>query len=543
MKVEAIFFPLLLFPLTQLFSQSLSADREKDTAIEKYFECIDTNSIRKHLYALAHDSMMGRRPGTAGEALTINYLANAFRNSGLTPAKNNSYLQPVHLLRASSIGRLSMNSNSPTLFADSSLIIRGNTSGAIRLSNATLVFVGYGITAPEYKWDDYKGIAVKGKIVVVLDGEPEQLTKRNLADTGARTYHSNYWVKVELAKQHGARGVVLLSERKQFSPIMRRWLQEDFTLLSNDNEQVVTDIFTWLTLKASEKFTSACKTSFKDLQEKAKDEKFLPVGLPVTINLSIDTKTIRFTSYNVAGYIKGSDPKASKECIIYSTHWDAFGINLAQKGDSIYNGAKDNAGGIAEMITIASAMRSMKDGPKRSVVFLASTAEESGMLGAEAYVRSPLFPLSSTVLAIGMDIFAPWGHITEFDNIGYGYTSLDTLISALAAKREILCPRPKISFLFSASDHYRFACRGVPAVFAGAESGSLSLSKATMDSIDALTPAHSPFDQIYSGWNLQSAAEEARILFELGVMVANSNTSPQWTVNSRFGQARKKKKM
>jgi Zn-dependent M28 family amino/carboxypeptidase len=237
------------------------------------------------------------------------------------------------------------------------------------------------------------------------------------------------------------------------------------------------------------------------------------------------------------GYIKGSDPVLNSECVVYSTHWDGYGIGIPQNGDSIYNAAKDNAGGISEMLAIAKTMHAMAKDLRRSVVFIASTAEESGKLGAEAYVRSPLFPLNKTALAIGMDIFSPWGRATVLGNTGYGYTTMDTIFRSLGQKRGLPYVEPHISS-FSASDQYMFARRGVPSVFASVGSESLLLSDAAIDSIEAASKVHTPFDEIFPVWNLESAAVEAGIMFEAGVIVANKTLPPRWLVNNEFTTTR-----
>ncbi len=503
-------------------------------------QTIDTASIWKHLRALAHDSMMGRRPGTAGEKLTVAYLSKAFREAGLTPAYNNSFLQPVHLLHASSSGTISFkNTEKNITISDSSLLIRGYAD--VKTLNAPLVFVGYGITAPEFGWDDYKGKNVTGKVVIALSSEPQTLTNRSFGKKGSLTFQEGYGVKEEYARLHGAAGFIILSDAS-ITPVQKWWRQKDGIILQDEQKIDEKSFFIKLSKQASEQLAEISKTTYTQWKQNADNENFSPVDLPVKLNASITVNVKPFTSYNVVGYIQGADPILNKECVVYSTHWDGYGIGLPQQGDSIYNAAGDNAGGISEMISIAKAMNALHQKPKRSVVFISSTAEENGKLGAEAYVRSPLFPLKKTVLAIGMDIFSRWGQVTSLGSMGHGYTTMDKLLQSLAQKRNIPYQGPQTMSWFASSDQYQFALRGIPAIFAGIDSKSRFLSDKQIDSLETIGQNHTPFDRIFSEWDLTSAAEEARLLFEVGVIVANAKEKPRWVVDNEFSRAAKKNK-
>jgi hypothetical protein len=500
---------------------------------------IDSQSIWKHLRVLAHDSMTGRRPGTPGEVKTLSYLRQAFQEAGLVPAYKDGYLQPVRLLKASATGTITFNIHGNKLnFPDSSLLLKSIKGGDVDFHDKEMVFVGYGITADEFGWDDYKGIDVKGKLVVALANEPQQLIRRGFGAAGALTYHSVYYVKDEIAKRHGAVGIILLTDVKEFLPSLKWWQQRDFTLLADGLGEFQTDLSVRLPQKAAEQFALANDATMEIWKKQAGDSSFMPFAIPALAEITAHTQTTPFTSHNVVGYIMGSDPVLRKECIVYSTHWDGFGIGMPQRGDSIYNAAKDNAGGIAEMLTIARAMHALNRPPLRSVVFIASTAEESGKLGAEAYVRSPLFPLNKTVLVIGMDIFSAWGRSIGLFNESFGYTSMDTLLAQFAKERGFPYKGPLTISQLSASDQYMFARRGVPAIFAFVGSGSYTLSDKVVDSLENASRSHSPFDEILPEWNLQSAVDEAGIMFQTGVTVANTLIRPRWVVRNEFTEKR-----
>jgi len=532
MRLILLVFVILLSCQNRLFSQQTGSVGLTDPSMTRTLNPIDTQSIWKIIRGLAHDSMMGRRPGTPGEVKTIHYLSRVFKEAGLTPAYPDGYLQPVGLINASATGTINFTIQDNSLnIPDSLLLIRSLRGGDVDFKNKELVFAGYGVTAPEFGWDDYKGIDVKGKMVVILDGEPRQLQKRGFG--GALTYHSFYLVKDEIAKRHGAAGIILLMDIKEFSPSLKWWQQKDFTTLAAGLGEFQTHLTVRLSQKAADQFAVANHATMEAWKRQADDSSFNPFSIPALAQIAVHTQATPFTSHNVVGFIRGSDPVLRNECIVYSTHWDGYGIGPTIRGDSIYNAAKDNAGGIAEMLTIAHAMHTMSKAPRRSIVFIASTAEESGKLGAEAYTRSPLFPLNKTVLAIGMDIFSPWGHSVGLYNAGYGYTSVDTLLGQLAREKGVPYKAPRNS-QFAASDQYMFARRGVPAIFATMDSESYSLSKNAIDSIENVSRVHSPFDEIFTVWDLRSVVDEAKVMFQIGVTVANASGRPSWVVRNEF---------
>jgi Peptidase family M28 len=497
---------------------------------------IAASQVWQHLRVLSHDSMMGRRPGTEGEMKTIRYLAAAFQKAGLKPGYGKSFLQPVKLVEASSSGKLFLRANNRSFnVADSHVIIRAYNIENIGLSDAPIVFAGYGIDAPEFDWNDYKNINVRDKIVMVLEGEPPVFKERR--DTTLKnSHHSFLFAKHQYARERGAAGIIILCSYPSFYDSEKWALQDAFISQQEKLKGDRLKFFGWLCEDAILPALSLTRLPLATLKQLANDSAFFPFNIPVSFDLELRTELKPFTSHNVVGVIKGSDPVLKKECIVYSTHWDGFGVGLPQNGDSIYNGAKDNAGGISEMLAIAKAMSSMRTPLRRSVVFIASTAEEHGELGAEAYANRPLFAMNKTVLAIGMDIFSPWGKPVKLQNASYGYTDVDDLLQQLADKRNLSYQGPKFFSMLAASDQYQFMLKGVPVVFASMNAESYGLSESQVDSIENRSAPHTPFDEICESWDLRSAAAEAQLLFELGVMVANANERPKWKMKVRRAQ-------
>jgi hypothetical protein len=494
---------------------------------------IQSSLIWQHLRALSHDSMMGRRPGTEGEVKTLRYLTTAFEKAGLKPAYGKTYLQPVKLVNASSSGKLYLRANNRSFqVPDSHLIIRSYNVQNLGISDAPIVFAGYGIDAPEFEWNDYKNVNVKDKIVLVLEGEPAVFKERR--DSFPEfSHHSFLFTKQQYAREKGAAGIIVLCSYPSFYDSEKWAMQNAFISHQEKLNGDRLKFFGWLCENAIKQPLSVSRLPLERLKQLADDSSFYPFNLPVNFDLELKTDLQSFTSYNVVGFIKGTDPVLKKECIVYSTHWDGFGIGLPEKGDSIYNAASDNAGGISEMLAIAKAMASMKESIRRSVVFIASTAEEHGELGAEFYANRPLFDMKKTVLAIGMDIFSPWGKAIRVVNDSYGYTDVDEVLQQLAAKRNLGYKGPKNFSMLAASDQYQFMLKGVPVVFASLVTESFQLSKGEVDSIRRRYTPHTPFDEICESWDLRSAAEEAELLFELGVQVANTTERPKWKMNVR----------
>jgi hypothetical protein len=491
---------------------------------------IDTASIWRHLRVLAHDSMLGRGPGQRGDTLTVRYLEAEFRRIGLEPGGTYGYLQPVPLLRARATPSVAMRTpaGARVEIAAGEMIVQAQPGGA-RLDGAPVVFGGYGIAAPEFAWDDWKGADLDGAVVLVLSGEPPLLSARSFAGEGTRTYHSLPLWRAEAAAGRGAAGVLVVVPAAFLSqPIMRWWLQDEHTQAARPAGRPAPRFSGYIADSAAARIARAAGSSLEEWRALAQAAEFTPIRTALVADAEVAMSVQPFTSHNVVGRVTGSDPLLRDECVVYLAHWDSYGVGPAVEGDSIYNGAMDAAGAVAQLLAMAEAVQSMPT-PRRTLVFVSTTAEESGLFGAEAYIADPVCPVQSTVLAVGVDWFNEHGAATAVTSNGLGYTSLDPLVGALAALQGRSLTGAD-SFLFGASDHMALMLRGIVGFFGGSD--LYTVAEPPTEWIN-----HTPADEISDAWDLAGAAHDAHLMLALGVLVANADDRPYWTVDSEFRRA------
>jgi hypothetical protein len=487
---------------------------------------IDTASLWRHLRVLAHDSMLGRGPGQRGDSLTVRYIEAVFRATGLEPGGTYGYLQPVPLLRATTTARLSIAAADTTVHvAAHELIVQAAAVGSQRLDGAPLVFGGYGIVAPEFEWDDWKGEELEGAVALVLGGESPRLSARSFAGEATPTYHAFTHRRAEVAAAQGAAGVLVIVPAAFLTdPILRWWLQDEYTMPAARTGSRMPRFSGYIADSAAARIAHAAGSSLEEWRALAQAEDFRPLRTSAVADAQVNTSAQPFTSHNVVGRVTGSDPLLHTECVVYLAHWDAYGIGPAVNGDSIYNGATDAAGAVAQLLAMASALRSMPS-PRRTMVFVATTAEESGMFGAEAYIEDPVCTPEKTVLAVGVDWFVERVSAGEVTSNGLGYTSLDPVVSDLAARQD-RSVSGAFSFIFAASDHLALMRRGIVGFFGGG---------VPHPALEWLS--HKPSDEIDDAWDLTSAAQDAHLMLALGVLVANADARPYWTADSEFHRA------
>jgi Zn-dependent M28 family amino/carboxypeptidase len=487
---------------------------------------IDTAALWRHLRVLAHDSMLGRGPGQRGDSMTVAYLEGEFRRAGLQPAGAHGYLQPVALLRAATSAALAIRTAERTLeLAANELIVQATGSGTELLDGAPLVFGGYGIVAPEFAWDDWKSADLHGAVALVLGGEAPALTARSFAGEGTPTYHFLTHRRAEVAAARGAAGVLVIVPAAFLTePILRWWLQDEYTLPAMPTGAPVPRFSGYIADSAAARIAHAAGSSLEEWHALAQSADFRPVRTAAVLDAQVTTATQPFTSHNVVGKVTGGDPLLRTECVVYLAHWDAYGVGPAVNGDSIYNGATDAAGAVAQLLAMANALQDMP-APRRTMVFVATTAEESGLLGAEAYIADPVCAPQKTVLAVGVDWFIENGRAGEVTSNGIGYTSLDALVADIAA-RQGRSVGGAFSFIFAGSDHLALMQRGIVGFFGG------GVPHATHEWL-----SHTPADEIDESWDLTGAAQDAHLMLALGVLVANADAPPYWTVDSEFRRA------
>jgi len=512
---------------------------------------IDTATILRHIRVLAADSLLGRLPGSTGEDKTVAYLESEFKALGLKPGNTDgSYIQKVPLVGITVKGKPALtfakgSTRQSLKWRDDYVAWTKHVAANAKLTNSDVVFVGYGTEAPEFGWDDFKGMDVAGKTLVMLVNDPP------LEDTtqfgGKRmTYYGRWSYKYEQGMRHKAAGVLLVHETERagypFSVVQGR-AAEQFDLVTPDKNMGRSDIEGWITLDQAKALFAMAGQNFDALKASAATMEFKPVSLGVTASVSLDNTLRTVDSRNVVAKLEGSDPALKDEYVVYTAHWDHFGISAKVDGDSIYNGASDNASGTAGLLTVAKAFVAMKTPPKRSILFLSVTAEEQGLLGSQYYSVTPIYPLAKTVASINMDGLNTWGPTKDLTVIGLGASDLDDYAMAAAAEQgRTLRPdaEPEKGFYYR-SDHFNFAKQGVPAF--DPESGVDFIDKPEgygMKKRDEYTANdyHKPSDEIKPDWDLTGAVQDLTLFVTMGYRVANAATIPQWRVGNEFRATR-----
>ncbi|MFC5740446.1 M28 family metallopeptidase [Dyella tabacisoli] len=517
----------------------------------------DPQRLSADVKTLSSDAFEGRGPATAGETKTVDYVIGQMKAAGLQPGgdlKNGkrTWTQAVPLLRAEIVGTptltLKLDGKNRALTQGNEIAVRAPLDGSksVSIADAPLVFVGYGVTAPERQWDDFKGLDLHGKIAVVLINDPDFET--GVGDFGgkAMTYYGRWTYKYEEAARRGAAGVLIVHET---APASYGW-----ATVKNSNANTMFDIVRdhpasvhpqlegWIQRDLAVELFKQAGLDFEVLKKQAQTREFKPVvlkGESFSANYKVDAKVI--TSHNIVGRLDGS--KRPDETVIYSAHWDHLGIGEPDaKGDRIYNGAVDNATGTAALIELARAFAKAPR-PQRSIVFLNVTAEEKGLLGSEYYASKPLYSLGKTVGVLNMDALDPHGPARNFTISGSAKLDLLDELTATAKKWDLTYapdPKPEAGHFFR-SDHFSFAKRGVPAVsFSSGDDwvdGGLAAGKAAEDEYNA-NHYHQPADEWQASWSFTGMARDLQILYTLGSDLANSNTWPNWSKDSEFRAAR-----
>jgi Zn-dependent M28 family amino/carboxypeptidase len=514
---------------------------------------IDTATLMQHIRVLAHDSLLGRRPGSTGEDKTVAYLESQFRALGLQPGNTDgTYIQKVPLVGITV-------TNSPTLtfskggqtraleWRDDHVVWTKHVAPTAALDNSELVFVGYGTEAPEFDWDDYKGLDATGKTLVMLVNDPP------LADTskfgGPRmTYYGRWTYKFEQGMKHKAAGVLLVHETGPAGypfEVVQGNASEKFDLVTPDKNMGRSDVEGWITLDQAKALMAMAGQNFDSLKAAAATREFRPVPLGVTASVQLQNRMRNIDSRNVVAKLEGSDASLKDEYVVYTAHWDHYGVGSPVNGDSIYNGAEDNATGTAGLLAVAKAFKALPTPPKRSIVFLAVTAEEQGLLGAQYYGVTPIYPLAKTVANINMDGLNPWGPTKDLIVIGLGASELDDYATAAAREQgRTIKPdaEPEKGFYYR-SDHFNFAKNGVPAFYA--ESGTEYVGKPAefgMQKREKYTADlyHKPQDEIDPTWDMSGAVQDLQLFFTIGYRVANASEIPEWRPGNEFRATREK---
>lgn len=512
---------------------------------------ITAEGLLRHIRNLADDSMEGRGPGTPGEDKTIAYLQAQFKSLGLQPGNpDGTYLQNVDLIGYKAHPRATLTAGGKTValrYPQDFIANSRHDRPETKVDNTDIVFVGYGVVAPEYGWDDYKGVDVKGKTILMLVNDPPVRVAGDTAlDTAmfkgkAMTYYGRWTYKYEIASEKGAAAAIIIHETGPagypYSVVQSSNSLEQFDVISPDAEKRVA-VEGWITLPKAKELLGDAKLNFDSLKAAAVKKDFTPVTLPgakASFDVKIDVRKIQ--SHNVVAKLEGGDRK--DEYVVYTAHWDHLGRDTSLKGDQIYNGAADNASGTSELLEIAKAYKQLKTPPQRSVLFLAVTAEEKGLVGTKYYATHPLYPLTKTVANINMDGINQWGRTSDYTVIGLGNSTLDDVITGVLKENNRTVrpdPEPEKGFYYR-SDHFEFAKVGVPAL--DIDGGVNFIGKDStygMQKRDQYTEKdyHQVSDEVKPDWDLSGAVEDARMLMKVGYIVAQTNAMPQWKPGTEF---------
>lgn len=512
-----------------------------------------------HIDRLASDELEGRAPGTRGEQRTIEYIAGQLEKFGVTPAGDNgTYFQSMPVTGIISLPELELRTGdwSKTLEFAEDFVGQSRHPGAceqaIKVDSSELVFVGYGIEAPEYGWNDYEGVDVRGKTVVILIGQPERPDPRfpleeerldpNLFKGRTLTYYGRWTYKFEKASEMGAAAALIIHDGRKagygFDVVQASWSGECYQL-SCPADRVLLE--GWLSAECAGELFSRSGHDLDSLKMSANEKGFKAVSLGSSASFRVANKLRTFESNNVLARVEGCDPVLKDECIIYSAHWDHFGLREREDGGSdVYSGAVDNGSGVSMILEIAGLFQSCSVRPKRSVLFLFTTLEESGLLGADFYVANPSMPLDATVSIINLDVMNVWGRTRELVSIALGHSSLDENLSRLAAgqgRRVVPDPEPEKGYFFR-SDHMSFLKEGIPALFflfPGSDYIDREPGYAEAKKLDYIrNHYHKPSDKVKDDWDLSGTVEDVELLFEVGQELVSSDTRPYFAADSEF---------
>jgi Zn-dependent M28 family amino/carboxypeptidase len=500
-----------------------------------------------HIRTLSSDEFQGRGPGTKGEDLTIAYLQKEYREQGLEPGNpDGTYLQAVPLVGIRPDPKMTLTftghgKTMPLAYEKDFIAVTRRVADSVHL-DADMIFVGYGVQAPEYKWDDFKGVDAKGKVIVVLINDPPVADEKMFGGK-AMTYYGRWTYKYEKAAQLGAAGCLIVHETGPagypWEVVRDSWGGESFSLVAADKNMHRPAVEGWITRERAEELFRAAGLDFDAEKKKAVSPNFHAVDLGMKAQLDIHNTLRTIQSHNVIAKRTGSDPALKNQFVIYSAHWDHFGPEV--KGDKIYHGAADNASGTAALLEIARAYAQLKppNAPKRTILFLSVTAEEQGLLGSEYYAEHPLYPLSRTAANINMDGMNTWGKTRDITEIGEGKSTLDEVVADVAeqqGRRVRPDPEPEKGFYYR-SDHFSFAKVGVPAFdpdegidYIGKPAGWGLAKRQEYTANDY----HKPSDVIKPDWDLSGAVQDCELFFLVGLRVADAPRMPEWKPTAEF---------
>ena len=554
---------LALCACTPRGDQQASTDPQADAAkpvadaaaagSHAFQDAIDAGDFAEHVQHLASDAFGGRGPGSDGEEKTVEYIKAQFARIGLQPGNGSDWFQTVPMVETTADESTALNltvAGAPQVLEFGNDMVIGTRTGQAQVSikDSGLVFVGYGVDAPEQKWNDYAGVDVKGKTVVMLVNDPGFHAKdARLFDGKRMTYYGRWTYKFEEAARKGAAAALIIHDTEGASygwdVVKNSWSGAQYDLPAKDDPAPRVPAQGWITTEAATALLKAAGQDLGKLRAAANKRGFKPVPLDATLSLDLKSTTAEKSSRNVVGLLPGSE--TPDEAIVYMAHWDHLGTHEGETGgDNIYNGAVDNATGVAGILEIAEAFRKAKAPPKRSILFLAVTLEESGLLGSKYYVAHPVIPLDKTVAVFNLDALSPVGVARDITVVGQGSSQLEDLLKPVldGQKRKPVGETNTAAGYYFRSDHFNFAKAGVPALYIDSgtdlvDGGQAAGDAAGKDYTD--NRYHKPGDQYDPAtWKLEGIIQDLGVVASLGTTLANDGQWPNWYEGNPFKAAR-----
>ncbi len=537
-------YSLLAFNFFLLLLYLFSACSGSDTTILPFGKNVETD-----IKTLSSDEMEGRAPASPGGIKAKEYIVSRFKEIGLQPANGDTYFQAVPLVEitGSNFSPLKVSSSDTTFsftYLDDMVVGSYRPEESLDLTDSELIFVGYGIVAPEYGWNDYEGIDVRGKTVLVLVNDPGFVTgDPNLFTGKAMTYYGRWTYKFEEAARQGAAGALIIHQTApasyDWNVVRNSWSGTQYGVSSSDDNKKLR-AEGWIREDLAKLLFEEAGYDFESMLVKAAGKGFNPLAFNMNVSVSFDNHIKQSECHNIIGFIEGSE--YPEESVIYMAHWDHLGMVETDDGVDIYNGAVDNATGVASIMSIAERFMSDEAAPRRSIVFMAVTAEESGLLGSQYYAENPLFSVAQTVAGINIDALNVYGPTRDIVSIGYGYSELEDYLERHAAHQNRVVkpnPNPEGGFFYR-SDHFNLAKLGIPMIYANSGSDYIGKDQAYATKVahDEAFRYHSPNDVIHDLWNYYGIYQDLWLFYNIGKELANNDDFPNWMPDNEFRAAR-----
>ncbi|WP_342807436.1 M28 family metallopeptidase [Alteromonas sp. M12] len=542
MQSRRFIFPVVFSILALAGCEQLPDSNSPQSNFQQVYDSISEQELKQHVKTISSDEFEGRAPTSAGETKTLEYLVNNFKTLGFQPGNGNSYLQAVELMEITADPNMQLRMGQNTFEYQKNMVASSKRETAqVNLNDSEIVFVGYGVNAPEYNWNDYEGLDVKGKTVVILVNDPGFENPESGKFQGkTMTYYGRWTYKYEEASRQGAEAAIIVHETAPasygWSVVSNSWSGPQYSLVSKNGNSDRVAVEGWISLEAANKVFAEAGLDFSHEKAQAMQGPYSK-ALGTTASITINSKLKKSVSNNVIATLPGS--VAPDEHIIYTAHWDHLGMDTSLKGDQIYNGAHDNATGVAASLTMAKAFSELSIRPARSITFLIVTAEEQGLLGSKYYSEHPIIPLDKTVANLNMDALNVLGRTKNVSVVGMGKSDLENYLQSAVTKQGRYLTqedRPEAGSYYR-SDHFSFAKQGVPALYA--KGGNEPINEATAKyrkraSVVVKGCYHQVCDQFRENWDFGGIQEDTQMLFDVGYSIANSNDWPQWSKTSEF---------